>query len=38
MKSDIKMGKIYLYKTANRSVAYDEEHWYVENIAPMVPL
>ena len=24
MKSDIKMGKIYLYKTANKSVAYDE--------------
>ena len=31
MKSDIKMGKIYLYKTANRSVAYDEEHWYVDD-------
>ena len=31
MKSDIKMGKIYLYKTANKSVAYDEEHWYVDD-------
>lgn len=31
MKSDIKMGKIYLYKTANKSVSYDEEHWYVDN-------
>ena len=25
------MGKIYLYKTANKSVSYDEEHWYVDN-------
>ena len=25
------MGKIYLYKTANKSVAYDEEHWYVDD-------
>ncbi|WP_274946912.1 hypothetical protein [Hoylesella shahii] len=31
MKSDIKMGKIYLYKTANKSVSYDEDHWYVDN-------
>ena len=31
MKSDIKMEKIYLYKTANKSVSYDEEHWYVDN-------
>ena len=26
------MDKIYLYKTANKSVAYDEEHWYIDNI------
>ena len=25
------MGKIYLYKTANKSVSYDEDHWYVDN-------
>lgn len=25
------MGKIYLYKTANKSVAFDEEHWYIDN-------
>ena len=25
------MGKSYLYKTANKSVAYDEEHWYVDD-------
>ena len=25
------MDKIYLYKTANKSVAYDEEHWYIDN-------
>lgn len=25
------MEKIYLYKTANKSVAFDEEHWYIDN-------
>jgi len=25
------MDKIYLYKTANKSVAYDDEHWYINN-------
>ena len=25
------MDKIYLYKTANKSVAYDDEHWYIDN-------
>ena len=23
--------KIFLYKTITKSVAYDEEHWYIDN-------
>lgn len=26
------MEKIFLYKTITKSVAYDEEHWYIGNI------
>ena len=25
------MEKIYLYKTANKSVSYDNEHWYIDD-------
>lgn len=25
------MEKIFLYKTITKSVAYDEEHWYIDN-------
>lgn len=25
------MKRIYLYKTANKSVSYDNEHWYVDD-------
>lgn len=26
------MNKIYLYKTATKSIAYDDEHWYIDDI------
>ena len=26
------MEKIYLYKTANKSVSYDNEHWYIDDV------
>lgn len=26
------MDKIYLYKTATKSIAYDDEHWYIDDI------
>lgn len=31
IKLEIIMEKIYLYKTANKSIAYDDEHWYIDN-------
>ena len=31
VKLEIIMEKIYLYKTANKSIAYDDEHWYIDN-------
>lgn len=27
------MDKIYLYKTATKSVSYDETHWYINDVS-----